>query len=242
MSDPTQPTDDLVNGDSRSRIIAAAAELIAEGGSDAATTRAIATAAAVQAPTIYRLFGDKRGLLDAVAEDAFSTYVAEKTGRSPDADPVEDLRLGWETHVAFGLANPAVFLLVSATYPSSTSRAATAGLSVLRERVRRVARTGRLRVSEERAVDLIQAMGVGTVLALLGKSAEERAGLSEAAREVVFAAILDQQSNIAGTEAPGTASALRARLDEVTVLTPGERLLLDELLRRIAGQESSTKL
>lgn len=235
MQVPVTATDDSLSGDARARIIAAAAALIAEGGNDAATTRAVAAAASVQAPTIYRLFGDKRGLLDAVAEEAFSTYVADKAAQSPNLDPVEDLRLGWDAHVAFGLANPAIFTLVSATYPEPLSRAAAAGIAVLRERVRRVARAGRLRVSEERAVDLIHAMGTGTVLTLLGKSADERTGLSEAARGAVLAAILDERSEPADAGVSGSASALRARLDEVAGLTPGERLLLDELLRRISA-------
>ena len=39
----------------RERILEAAHRLIATGGKEAATTRAVAAAASVQAPTIYRL-------------------------------------------------------------------------------------------------------------------------------------------------------------------------------------------
>lgn len=234
MADLDDSTDELLGEDTRDRIIAAAAKLIREGGSEAATTRAVAAAAAVQAPTIYRLFGDKRGLLDAVAEDAFAAHVASKRRREADPDPVADLRLGWDSHVEFGLANPAVFVLISATYAGSMSRAALAGLAVMRERVRKVARAGRLRVSEERAVDLLHSMGVGTILTLLPKSPEERVGLSEAAREAAFAAILDDVPAAIGAGPSGAASALRAQLHEVPRLTRGERMLLDELLQRIA--------
>ena len=38
----------------------------ADGGRGAVTTRAVSAAARVQPPTIYRQFGDMRGLLDAV--------------------------------------------------------------------------------------------------------------------------------------------------------------------------------
>ena len=107
-------------------------------------------------------------------------------------------------------------------------------MAVLRERVRRVAKIGRLSVTEERAVDLIHAGGMGTVLALLGKAAEERADLSEAAREAIMAAILDETSPPAAGSA-AMASGLRASLDEVTALSLGERYFLDELLQRIAG-------
>jgi len=90
----------------RERIVETAAELLARGGREAVTTRAVATAAGVQPPTIYRLFGDKVGLLDAVTEHGFRAYLADKGVAS--ADPVADLRSGWDLHVGFGLANPAV--------------------------------------------------------------------------------------------------------------------------------------
>ena len=219
---------------SRARIIAAAAELIAKGGTEAATTRAVATAAGMQAPAIYRLFGDKTGLLNAVAEDALAKYVAEKADREPEADPLAELRLGWDTHIAFGLAHPAIFALISTNVAGPPSPASTAGMAVLRERVRRVAQEGRLRVTEERAVDLIHAMATGTVLTLLGAQPEDREGLADAARDAVFAAVLREQPPLSDSGPAGAASALRARLGQLTALTPGERLLLSELLARVA--------
>lgn len=141
----TEP-DDLIPSDARARIIVAAAELMATGGPEAATTRAVAIAAGVQAPTIYRLFGDKRGLLDAVAEATLAAYIAGKADRRPNDDPVADLRRSWDDHLAFCLANPAIFALMSGA-GTAVSPAAKAGIEVLRERVGHVARAGSLRVS-----------------------------------------------------------------------------------------------
>ena len=62
----------------RAQLVAVAAHLLATHGPDAVTTRAVALAAGVQAPTIYRLFGDKNGLLGAVAEHGFASYLARK--------------------------------------------------------------------------------------------------------------------------------------------------------------------
>ena len=45
----------------RARILEAAYALLQAAGPDAITTRAVATAAKVQVPTIYRAFGDKQG-------------------------------------------------------------------------------------------------------------------------------------------------------------------------------------
>ena len=63
----------------RARIIAAGAERLADGGRDALTRRAVAAAAGVQAPTIYRLFSDKRGLLEAVAEHGLAEHIAQNS-------------------------------------------------------------------------------------------------------------------------------------------------------------------
>jgi AcrR family transcriptional regulator len=230
-----QPTTFRPESDNvRARIIAAAADLIATLGSDAATTRAVSAAAAVQAPTIYRLFGDKDGLLDAVAEQTLAEYVAGKSQQDPDADPVVELQQAWDTHIAFGLAHPAVFALISAPRTRPASGAALAGLAVLRDRVRSVALTGRLLVTEELAVDLIHAIGTGTILSLLEKPNNEREGLTEAARDAVFAFIIVGQSQSVAGGPAGAASALRASIGDVEALTSGERHFLDELLVRIA--------
>ena len=220
----------------RARIVAAAAALIARGGEDAATTRAVAAAAHVQAPTIYRLFGDKRGLLDAVAEYQMAAYMAEKAARAPHPDPVQDLRDGWDTHIAFGLAHPGLFLIMSGGPPTrAPSPAVAAGLEVLRRRIQRVALAGRLRISEQRAVGLFHAVGTGTLLTLLGQPAQHRdPGLSVTAREAVVAAITGEATAVAQPGPGGAAMALRADLDRTSVLSSGERHLLEELLDRIA--------
>lgn len=222
--------------DVRARIVAAAAGLIASGGRDAATTRAVAMAAAVQAPTIYRLFGDKRGLLNAVAEYGLTAYVAEKSEREPHPDPVQELRLGWDMHVAFSLAHPGLFAIITGDpHPGPASPAMAAGRDVLRRRIRNIALAGRLTVSEERATALLQSMGVGTVLTMLGQPEEQRdPKLSEVAREAVVAAITGEAITPTQPGPSGAAAALRASLDRISVLTGGERHLLEELLDRIA--------
>src|SRR5213082_3591627 len=88
--------------DVRERIMRAAAGLLAQGGREAVTTRAVSAAAGVQAPTLYRQFGDMRGLLNAVARETLAAYVRDKAAQEPGDDPVEDLRRGWDLHVAFG--------------------------------------------------------------------------------------------------------------------------------------------
>lgn len=219
------------------QILRATLALIAEGGASAATTRAVAEAAGVQAPTIYRLFGDKRGLLDAAAAYSVTSYVSGKGARKPCSDPVEDLRQGWDLHVAFGLANPDVFLVMrEGALGREMSAALEAGERILRDKVRRIALAGRLRVTERRAVTLLHLTASGVIEALLAHPPDERdSELSAIAREAVLAAITTRPLPASKSGAAGAANALRASLDDLTVLTAGERALLHELLERIAG-------
>lgn len=221
----------------RERIIAAGSRLLAEGGRDALTTRAVSAAATVQAPTIYRLFGDKDGLLQAVAEHELARFISRKRGHAPKGDALDDLRAGWDVTIAFGLEHPAVFSILSADAPSGRlTRVASDGLEVLQQRVKNVAAAGLLRVSEARAVDLIRAAGNGTVLALLEKPAAHRdLGLSVAAREAIIAAITTSRPVVRRGGVASAAIALRASLDDTAPLTAGERSLLLELLERLAG-------
>ena len=89
---------------------------------------------------IYRLFGDKDGLIDAVAEHVMATYVAAKSRAAASPDPVADLRAGWRMHVDFGLANPELYALLNRRGPHSP--ATVAGIEVLRA-ARAAARGGR---------------------------------------------------------------------------------------------------
>lgn len=227
----------------RDRILSAAAALLADGGREAVSTRAVSAAAGVQAPTIYRQFGDMKGLLDEVASHGFATYVGSKTGREHVDDPVEDLRLGWDLHVEFGLTNPALYtLMYGDPTPGSVPAAAREAAEVLHQLVQRTAEAGRLRVSVDLAVRMIQATGVGVVLVLIGAAPEDRdSALSAATREAVLAALttsapLHTAAEPAGPQrASSRAVTLKAVLPEATgVFTPAEQELLSEWLDRLS--------
>jgi AcrR family transcriptional regulator len=219
----------------RAHLVQVAADLLATAGPDAVTTRSVALAAGVQAPTIYRLFGDKSGLLDAVVEHGFASYLARKH-LDPDSDPVQGLRAGWELHVGFGLANPELFRLMHTTLRTPQGRAAAAtGAGVLQARVHRVAEAGRLRVTERRAVELIQAAGTGVVFTLIGQATDERDDtLADTAWASVCATILVDQNTAASTGPAAAAVTLHAALPGISALTPAERTLLGDWLDRIA--------
>ncbi|SDT09548.1 DNA-binding transcriptional regulator, AcrR family [Friedmanniella luteola] len=225
--------------DVRTRIVAAAAQLLDEDGADAVTTRAVAQAAGVQAPTIYRLFGDKDGLVDAVAEHVMAAYVSTKTAASEagSGDPVADLRAGWRTHVEFGLANPELYALIGAGGRGARSPATLAGIEVLRARVRRLASAGLLRVDEQRALMMIHAAGHGTVLALLAvPEADRDPGLPGAMLDAVLGRLLVGTPAVPEATTSAVTVAFATVLPDLPGLSDAERAVLGEWLgRALAG-------
>ncbi|MEO7358899.1 MAG: helix-turn-helix domain-containing protein [Gemmatimonadaceae bacterium] len=230
--------------DTRARIIRAAKALLDKGGRDAVSTRAVSAAAGVQAPTIYRQFGDMRGLLDAVAHQALVDYVALKASLTPSDDAVADLRKGWHGHVEYGLANPAAYLLIYSDPQSlADAPAKREAEAMLLKLVTRVAEAGRLKVSVPHAAQLISSAGRGVVLSLIATPPAERdAELANAMCEAVMSAILaktsvDQNGGHQPTEnrVASRAVALRAVLsDAPDVLSPAEEHLLGDWLDRLA--------
>ena len=231
-----------VNGrDTRSKLVEVAAQLLREQGRAAVTTRAVAQAAGVQAPTIYRLFGDKEGLLNAVARHVFATYVASETLVEDGGDPVADLRAGWNTHIEFGLANPALFGLLTDPSRDVRSPATETGSEILRSRVHRIAAIGRLRIPEHRAVELIHAAGTGAVLTMLARPPEHRdLAVADAMYDAVRQAILTDAPAHVHAHATTTAKVVAFRIVVANLdgLTDAERALMTEWLDRVADNQT----
>ncbi|MEV0027950.1 TetR/AcrR family transcriptional regulator [Nocardia sp. NPDC050793] len=217
----------------RDRIVEVAADLLREQGPAAVTTRRVAQEAGLQPPALYRLFQDKGDLLDAAAEHVFVEHVASKQTAAPSDDPVEDLRAGWDTHIGFGLANPYVFALLIDPSRARESPAQVEGVRILAERVHRIAAAGMLRVSEERAVNLIRAAGTGTVHTLLTLPPDHRdPHLADAAFDAVTRAILVNEPAVPAREPAAVVAAFRTVLPDLPGLSSAEAALLDEWLRR----------
>ena len=226
----------------RDRILRAAATLLTAGGREAVSTRAVSAAAGVQPPTIYRQFGDMRGLLDAVAADGFARYLRGKVARVDTEDPVADLRAGWDAHIGFGLANPALYaLMYGDPKPGTMPTAAVEARTLLEGLVRRVAEAGRLRVGVGRATRMIHAGGVGVVLTLIAVEGPDRdLAVSDLTREAIVAAVTMDTlpggvtKGAGPRRVAGRAVALKAVLPEAAAaFTAAERALLAEWLDRL---------
>ena len=227
----------------RDRILKAALTLLAKQGRDALTTRNVAEAAKVQPPVLYRIFGDKTGLLDAVAAYGFTAYLAKKHQAAASDDPVEALPGGvGSLHVEFGVANPQLYLLMYAKpWTEAESPAARQAFEMLGKHMQRVAVAGRLRVSVTRACALYHAAAVGVVMSLLASVPEQRdLSLSSTARDHALRGIATHASAVSTPRIAVTANRLRALLTQpvegTSALTDAERLLLSEWLLRLTEQ------
>jgi AcrR family transcriptional regulator len=187
-------------------VVRAAAGLLRTGGVDALSTRAVAAAAGVQPPVIYRQFGNKEGLLDAVSTFVFDEYLRQKRHVvATSVDPLHDLQTLWDLNVEFGMTYPDCYVL-GYVRPGQTS-VATRGaktIQLLVELLNRLDEQGRLRVSVERATALVCSAAIGVVVTLIPVPPEERdLRMSHLARQNALAAILREETG----PGPGDATA-----------------------------------
>ncbi len=175
------------------KVLRAAAALLDSGGVEAVSTRAVAAAAGVQAPVIYREFGDKEGLLDAVTAFVLENYMRDKRAAVSE-DPVQDLRQLWDLHVAFGLTQPECYVLAYGRVPSARwAPRRRQSFEILRGVISRLGHQGRLRMSVDSAAQLAFAAGVGFALSqicLAGRPAGPQ--LSLIAREYAVCAFVNE--------------------------------------------------
>ncbi|GGV80915.1 MULTISPECIES: TetR/AcrR family transcriptional regulator [Streptomyces] len=232
--------------DNRSKIIEAAAELLEASPTGQVATRSVAEKAGVQQPVIYRLFGDKDRLLAAVVDHGFEQYLGAKRAAEESADPVADLRRGWDQHTQFALEHPNLYHLMTAPGPTVAPRAIGEMRTLLRGVLERVAQAGRLAVEPGRAVEIVMSANTGVALALLARPDEQRdIGLSRQVREIVLAGVLTpgpaHRTPAESVTVPRAATTLAAllRSDPPESFTAAERALLAEWLTRLA-QDTTT--
>ena len=223
------------------KVLEAAAGLLSSGGVDAVSTRAVASAAGVQPPVIYRQFGDKQGLLDAVTGYVLHSYLQDKRGAVVTDDPVADFRDSWDLHVGFGLTHPDCYILAYVQdRPGKMPALARESIEILHRLIARLGDHGLLKMSVKRAVEFVHAAAVGYVLSQIRVPPEDRdPELCAITRENAIAAIsTDGSRDPVPPDLPGRAVALREALRGNTngALTAGEKAMLAEWLDRLADQ------
>jgi AcrR family transcriptional regulator len=225
--------------DTRTKMLEAAEALLDASPDGDISTRAVCEAVGVGAPVLYRLFGDKAGLLSAVVDYGFDRYLATKRAATPSADPVEDLRSGWDTHVAFALDHPAVYRLMYSPSFAAVPHAATEALRLLREVLDRCAAAGRLRADPELAAQAIMSANVGVALSLVTQpDTYTDPELSTRVRDAVHARLLvldEPEPTTSHVTAIALQLSAQLRASPDSALTAAEQAVLHEWLGRLAA-------
>jgi AcrR family transcriptional regulator len=233
----------MTDVDVRVRILEVSEALLNASPDRDISTRAVCEAAGIGAPMLYRLFGDKNSLLKAVVDNVFGRYVAAKRAAPKSADPVADLRNGWDTHIAFAESHPAVYRLMYSPGFDVVPDTAGEALRLLREVLERCAAAGLLRVPPDVAAQAVMSANVGVALSLVTQPGRYTdPALSHRVRDAVHRAILvdagppDTQAALCGLGLAPAALQLSALLSSGDApLSAGESALLHEWLSRIAG-------
>src|SRR5699024_11052065 len=115
--------------------------------------------------------------------------LGQKSAMEHSGDPIQDIRAGWDAHVAFALANPGFYTLIYGKgRPGHSPAAQSRPAEILRRLTERAAEHDRLAVPPEQAAAHILATSLGVALRQLIVAAADPA-LSRAGREGVIAAI-----------------------------------------------------
>ena len=242
MATTSGTTPDRKDFAARDRLLLAATQLLDEARGGPVSTREITERAGVRAPTLYHHFGSKQALLDAVVSHGFTEFLRSRSASSNNSNPLEDIREGWDSHVAFGLEYPGAYAHIYGNVKPGVPCGVTEDVRAhLLEALQPAAIQGRLRVSAAEAATRILAACSGVTLTLIQQPATERdLGMSEGMRESVLASISDVSTEMAAPHTPGARQAVEsvaAAIDEAgSPLTIGERTLMRELLARLADE------
>jgi AcrR family transcriptional regulator len=219
----------------RSRILDVTESLLRSMGRDAITIRAVADESKVQLPALYRLFGDKVGLLDAVVERGFTRYMAIESEDRESLEPVEQLRRGWDIHVRFGLENPELYgLMYAESYSRKVTPAAQIALDGLNALIGRLAASGSLKVSQEEATFVAFSSASGAVLStyFLPDALHNPSYLVNIRESMISSITTEAKGGDRGLIA-NAVTTLGGNLDHLKILSPNEKNLLHEWLNRI---------
>jgi AcrR family transcriptional regulator len=155
--------------DARKEMLRVAVELLQASPEYDISTRAVCEAVGVGAPVLYRLFGDKNGLLSAVVDCVFQRFLGSKRAQELSEDPVADLYSAWDTYISFALKNQAVYRVAYAPALGTVPAGVTEAHKLLRERLVRCAEIGRLNTTLDEAAQLMMAACTGVALSLIAQ-------------------------------------------------------------------------
>ena len=204
----------------RTRILEATAGLLAESADADASTRAICDAAGVTAPTLYHHFSDKEGLLAAVVDFGWATFLETKRAVAAVVHDhvADDVRAGWDNHLEFARENPGFYKLMWSPTVAANSRAAREAYHMLYDRLELGAGRGQLRMSAKTASRIVLSATTGAALSLISQPDLYGDGtFATQLREAVIAWITVPQGAASKTRQP-------QRAGEVTIASAAATL------------------
>ena len=231
--------------DMRATILETASELLSQSTSGDISTRGVCDAAGTSQPVLYRLFGDKEGLLSAVVDHVWDQYLSMKRAAGQSEDPLDDLYSGWDSHVAFAFDHPHAYRLLFGTALSVPAEAGQEAMRLLQDNLNRLAAQGRLAVTPEEAARIVMAANTGIALSLLlrGQQYPDKQ-ISAAMRDTVYRSLLSDAGAGADEQAPVVAATtIRSALAQTAtaeLFSRSEAALLDEWLKRIQDRSHSS--
>ncbi len=163
----------------KQQILDAARELFVRDGYESVSMRKIADKIEYSPAAIYTYFKDKDEILDCLCEETFLQLHRHQVAahQDPKVDSLEQLRVGMETYIRFGLEHPdhyiVTFILRAPTFEQSRgceTRKARAGRQCfdgLRSCVRRCIEEGRMKGADVEETSQAIWAGVHGLTALL---------------------------------------------------------------------------
>jgi len=232
----------------KARILEAASELLARSADADVSTRAVGEAAGVTAPTLYHHFGDKEGLLTAVVDFGWAAFLESKrtTAAVLHEHVSDDIRAGWDNHLAFARENPNFYKLMWSPAVAANTAAFREAFQMLYDRLELGAGRGQLRVSVETGARMVMSAVTGAALSLISQpDLFGDPAFATQLREAVIASVTvgaesppSRSGRTPGTSGPTiatTAATLKTKLTvEHTPLTVPERELMQQWLTTLA--------
>jgi AcrR family transcriptional regulator len=230
----------------RTQMLKAAETILQASPESDISTRAVCDAVGVGAPVLYRLFGDKNGLLAAVVDYAFERYLSRKRALPLSENPLDDVYAAWDGHVKFALENPAVFRIAYAPSLAEVPAGVEEARQLLVKRLIRCAEAGKLNTTPDDAAQVLMAACLGVEMSLLSQpSTFSHPGVSDRVRDAVLRDLLvtgkasgrDRQPDRLKIVALQMAAMMRAT---PTPLTSPEVSLMLQWLDTISSAKSSS--
>lgn len=178
----------MAGTDTETAILDAASALLEAQGPAALTTRAVCEAAGIKSPTLYHHFRDKDGLERALVRRGLAEFMQRKRQPAASADPLDQLRAGWDLAIEFALERPSLYALL-AVHARAEPALLADSYALMHARVQRLVDMGRLRGPVDATAIAVWAASQGA-LSLVHQRVPRKS--IEATSKLLFEAIIDK--------------------------------------------------